>query len=172
MGWWLRVERRRGRTDGRIKMERHGGIKFLITLQCQWKKKCEKCAREHPSGFFLVFSPPFPPFSFLFFSFLFLSFSCVSRGASIAAFTLPSRTSRERRKRSTRINDAPTIIYQTFENVRHQQSVSDRLFKFLIPPPFFLYTCIVDAKSRLYCVTLHCITILISANVSGNVFVR
>lgn len=23
-----------------------GGIKFLITLQCQWKKKCEKCARK------------------------------------------------------------------------------------------------------------------------------
>lgn len=26
---------------GRIKMERRGRIKFLITLQCQWKKKCE-----------------------------------------------------------------------------------------------------------------------------------
>ena len=60
-----------GWTDGRIKMERHGGIKFLITLQCQWKKKCEKCAREHP-GFFLLFLFPSPSLSFLFFSFLFL----------------------------------------------------------------------------------------------------
>lgn len=30
-----------GELMDRIETEKHAGIKFLITLQCQWKKKCE-----------------------------------------------------------------------------------------------------------------------------------
>lgn len=56
---WLgdKLERRRGRTDGRIKTERHGGIKFLITLQCQWKKKCEACELALSLSLSLLFFP-------------------------------------------------------------------------------------------------------------------
>lgn len=88
-------------------MERRGGIKFLITLQCQWKKKCEKCARKQPGSCSFLFFPLF----FVFFLFFFVcrrrrkyrrlpSFH-VSRGLSSSGFpffALCARVSRKRRR--------------------------------------------------------------------------
>jgi len=50
-----RIKRTR-RMSGRIKMERRGRIKFLITLQCQWKKKCEEEVRSvrNPRLFYVL----------------------------------------------------------------------------------------------------------------------
>lgn len=82
--------RKTKRADGRAYKDGGGGIKFLITLQCQWeKKKCERrgsllAARFlfSSSSFFFLPLFYFSPLSIFSSSF---SFSYVSEGVSVAA---------------------------------------------------------------------------------------